>query len=434
MMNFQFKTLRPRPALASSLLASILLLLAVCQASYAEYQPLERIAAIVEDSVILQSEVDERINTIKADLFNNPSPMPPDDILKKQILDQLILESIQLQLAEKNGIRVSDNVLSDTMEKIAAQNGKNLNEFKKSIEDQGLIYKDIREKIRKDLILSRLRQKMVANRINITEQDVKNYLNSPEGKEKLSASYRLGHVLVENEQQAQTLYEQLTKGADFFQIAASYGEPKDLGLRKVEQLPTILTKPAQKLSMGEVAKPIKSASGYHVIQVLEKQGGDYKIVKQTKARHILIKPNEIRTKQNAKQMIDDIRAQIDQGKSFAELARTYSEDPMSASAGGDLGWSVSGDFVPEFEQVMENTEAGTVSEPFYSNFGWHIVEVMERREHNVGKEFQLDQARSILQQQQFEDEIRLWLREIRQSAFVEIKLPGYENEDSQDKT
>jgi peptidyl-prolyl cis-trans isomerase SurA len=419
-MNINIRIFFSRTALFFT--TSLLLLPSL---SMAEYQSLEKVIAVVEEGVILKSQLEERISTVRADLLKTSRPIPPDDIFREKILDQLILETIQLQLAEKNGIRVSDSTLGDTMEKIAQQNGKSLSEFKVMLEEEGLIYKEIRNQVRKDLLLSRLRQKMVANRINITEQDVKNYLGSTEGQEKLSGAYQLAHILIATEAQANELYKKVKEGADFYNSAKKYGEPNDLGLRKVEQLPTIFVDPAKKLQIGEVSEPIKSPSGFHLVKLIDQKGGDYKLVNQTEVRHILIKPNEIRSKEDAKHLIDDIRLQIISGKSFGELARTYSEDPVSASDGGDLGWSNQGDFVPEFDTVMQDSEIGEISKPFYSTYGWHILEVTDRREHNVGKEYQLNQARAILQQEQFENEIQLWLREIRQDAFVEIK--GKEN-------
>ena len=208
---------------------------------------------------------------------------------------------------------------------------------------------------------------------------------------------------------------------NFLKEAKKTGKEGDLGWRKIEQLPTLFMESAQQLKIGEVAKPIKNESGFHIIKLLDKKGGDHKIVAQTKARHILIKPNEIRSKDEAQHMIEDILNQIAKGKDFAEMARTYSEDPVSANDGGNLGWSAKGEFVPEFDKVMESSEIGAISTPFYSTYGWHILEVTERRDENIGKEFQLNQARSILQQKQFEDEIQLWLREIRQDAYVKIK-------------
>lgn len=391
--------------------------------TFAEFQSLDRIVAIVEDGVILQSQLDERINTIRTEILKSSRPLPPENILQEQILEQIILEKIQLQLAERAGIRIDDSTLSDTMEKIAAQNNKTLSEFKVMVEADGLNYREVRERIRNDLILSRLRQKMVINRINITEQDVKNYLSSSEGQEKLSSAYHLLHILLPNaqEQDAYALSKKLNAGADFIKETKKYGNANDLGWRKIEQLPTLFVEPAQKLTIGEVSQPIKSDSGLHIIKLVDKQGGDHKVVAQTRVRHILVKPNEIRSQEDAKHMIDDLRAQIINGKDFAELARTYSEDPVSANDGGNLGWSKPGDFVPQFETAMADIAIGEVSEPFYTNFGWHILEVLERRDFNIGKEFQLNQARSILQQKQFEDEIQLWLREIRQDAFVEIK-------------
>jgi peptidyl-prolyl cis-trans isomerase SurA len=404
-------------------LIGILLICLISKPTFADYQTLERVVAIAEDSVVLESELQNKINAIKTEIQKSGREMPPHEVLQEQVLEKIIIEKIQLQIAEKAGIRVSDSTLSDTMKKIASQNGKNLNEFKGMIETEGLVYKDIRDQIRNDLIMSRLRQKMVINRINITDQDVINYLNSSEGIEKLSPAFHLSHILIPNNQEDKLneLLKKIENGSDFTSESQKYGKVSDLGWRKIDQLPTILVEPAQKLDIGEVSQAIKSESGFHLIKLLDKEGGDHKIVSQTRVRHILIKPNEIRSKNEAKHMINDIRQQIINGKKFAEMARTYSEDPVSANDGGNLGWSAAGDFVPQFESMMSASKIGEVSPPFYTDFGWHILEVMERREENIGKEYQLNQARSILQQKQFEDEIQLWIREIRQEAFVDIK-------------
>lgn len=420
--RFSFQ-LRNEGAIALLLLFALAIALSTffSPIAHADYQRLEKIVAVVEDGVILQSELDARILSLRKDLMQSSSPIPPDDIFREKVLEQLIIEKIQIQLAEKNGMHVSDSALTETMEKIAAQNGKSLNEFKQVVESDGIVYKELREQIRTNLLLSRIRQRMVSNRINITEQDVENYLNSAEGQEKLSSSFHFLHVLVSDKNKADELYLKLNKGADFQTTANNYGAVTDLGKRKLEQLPSLFVDVAKTMEINQIAKPIESPSGYHIIKLIEKQGGDHKIVKQTLVRHILIKPNEIRSKDDALHLIQDIRQQIVDGKKFEDMARTYSEDAVSANDGGELGWTGDGDFVPEFETVMNATEKGQLSEPFYSVFGWHILEVTDRREHNIGKEFQLDQARSILQQQQFETEIQLWLREIRQDAYVEIK-------------
>lgn len=394
----------------------------------AEFTSLDQVVAIVEEGVILESELQKRIDSITINLKNNNQIVPGKDRLKKDMLDKLILESIQLQLANKNGIRVDDNSLHSTMGKIAKQNNKSLSEFEKMVEEEGLSYEDLRGKIRRDLIMSRLQQKVISNRISITAQDVKNYLSSNEGKTNLSASYRLGHILIAKDNdiniaksKSDELMKKLNTGGDFQKLATQLGQNADLGWRKSDELPTMFHDKVIEMEIGELSIPIKSESGYHLLKLLDKKGGDHKIVQQTNVRHILIKPNEIRTQEDAHQMILDIREQIMGEKSFKAMARTYSEDPVSATEGGTLGWSNPGDFVSQFETVMNQTKLNEISEPFLSNFGWHILQVEGRRNQNIGKEFQTNQARSILQNEQFDEELALWLREIRQDAFVEIK-------------
>jgi len=411
---------------------SILIPFIVSQNLYAQFESIDSIAAIVEEGIILKSQLDERVNTIKHNLANASRPIPSDIEIQKEILEQLILETIQLQLAEKSGIRINDNTLSDTLEKIAKQNGKDLQGFKEMVEEDGLTYKDVRNRVRNDLIIGRLRQRIITNRITISSQDVANYLQSPEGIEKLSASYRLGHILLKNksEDEAQALVASFRNNQNFETEASKRNSSFDLGWRKLEELPTPFVESSKILTIGEIAEPIKTPSGYHIIKLLDKKGGDHKIIAQTRARHILIKPNEIRDRTDSKQTIIDIRQQIvNNEKDFAEMARTYSEDPVSGNDGGNLGWSAAGDFVPVFEKNMNDLDINEISEPFFSTFGWHIIQVLERRQENIGKEHQLNQARAALQKKYYEEEIQLWLREIRENAFVEIKIfPEQEDE------
>lgn len=404
--------------------------------------PLDRVAAVVEDSVILESELQERLHEITANLNEQQTQLPPDDVLRKQVLDRLILESIQLQMGDLMGIRVDDNELNETMTNIARQNGMTINQFRKKVEGEGIPYYKIREQIRRDMIINQVRQRNVGQRVHVSEQDVENFLNSTVGKTQLAADYRLGHILVplpenptpeiveEAEQLANKIYSRLeNKEEDFEQLAVaiSAGENAlkggDLGWRQAAQLPTLFADKVIEMNVGDIAKPIRSASGFHIIKVLDKRGGTEMFVEQYEVRHILVKPNEIRSDSDAKQLIFDIYKKLQAGESFSELAKTYSDDPGSARNGGDLGWTPLGAMVPEFEKVMKNVALNTISKPFQTNYGWHVLEVTDKRNQDMSEEFKVSQAKNHVFRRKFDEELQVWLREIRAEAFVDIKKP-----------
>lgn len=403
---------------------------------------LDRVAAVVEDSVILESQLQERINDIAANLNEQQTQLPPDDVLRKQVLDRLILESIQLQMGDLMGIRVDDNELNETMANIARQNSMTINQFRQQVESEGLPYYKVRDQVRRDMIINQVRQRNVGQRIHVSEQDVENFLNSAIGKTQLAADYRLGHILVplpenptpeiveEADQLANKIYSRLTNNEEDFNqlaVAISAGENAlkggDLGWRQAAQLPTLFADKVIEMGVGDIAPPIRSASGFHIIKVLDKRGGTEMFVEQYKARHILVKPNEIRSDSDAKQLIYDIYKKLQKGDSFSELAKTYSDDPGSARNGGDLGWTPSGVMVPEFDKIMKNAKLNTISEPFQTSFGWHILEVTDKRNQDMSEEFKITQAKNHVFRRKFDEELQVWLREIRAEAFVDIKNP-----------
>ena len=399
---------------------------------------LDRFVALVDDDIIMKSEIDERVATVKARLQQQKTPLPPEDVLEHQVLERMITESIELQMAKKAGIRVDDNQVNDTLEKIANQNHMTPDEFRKNVISEGITWPSLREQIRNELIIGQLRQHKVGSRIHISDQDVDNFLNSEVGKTNLAPDYRLGHILIAippngdvkaAEAKAMMVYNKLKKGADFAQMAAEYSDDEqalkggDLGWRKAAQLPTMFANTVLNMKVGQISTPIRSPSGFHIIKVLKIRGGTEQIVHQTKVRHILIKPNEIRSEDECKQLINDIRNRIVSGKdSFATMAKTYSDDPGSALQGGELGWVNPGSMVPTFEKVMNATKIGQISQPFRTRYGWHILKVEDRRQQDMSKKFRRNRARMILQRRKFDEELDTWLREIRQNAYVEVKL------------
>jgi peptidyl-prolyl cis-trans isomerase SurA len=397
---------------------------------------LDRIAAIVDDSIIMQSELDARMNSVKRQMGGQ---IPPDSMLRPQVLERLILENIQLQMAERGGIQISDQQLTDTVKRIAKQNGMTLEQFNKALAKDGLSYKEAVEQIRTEMIISRVQKFQVNNRVQVSQQDIDYFLASKAGQMAAEAEYRLSHILVSipsqasaNEikaarEKADRILADIAAGEDFQQqaIANSNGRNAlkggDLGWRKQAQLPSLFSDAVDELDVGEVSKPIKSASGFHIIQISDKRGGSTMMVLQHKVRHILVMPNEIRSDKDAKARIKQIHSKLDNGGDFAELAKEYSDDPGSAANGGDLGWVNPGDMVPAFDRVMSEIEPGKLSMPFKSKFGWHILQVEERKETDLGEQVQRNQIRQMLQARQFEEELPIWLRKIRAEAYVDIK-------------
>lgn len=418
--------------------ALFIALLSVVAPPVSATQTLDRIVAIVDDDIIMESELIERTATVRVRMRDQNTSLPPDDALMQQVLERMIVESIELQMAERAGIRVDDNRVNETLENIARQNNMTTEQFRRTVVDEGISWRNLRDQIRRELIVSQLRQRRVGGRIQISDQDVENFLNSEVAKTNLAPDYRLGHILIPvspgsdlnaAEEKALAIYRELQAGADFSRLAAQYsaGEQAlsggDLGWRKAAQLPTLFADTVLDMKAGDVSHPIRSPSGFHIIKVLELRGGTEQFVQQTKVRHILIKPNEIRSEAESQHLIEDIRSRIQSGKEdFASLAKTYSDDPGSALQGGDLGWVNPGSMVPEFEKEMASAPVNKVSEPFRSQFGWHILEVQERRNQDMSEEFRRGRARQMLQRRKFDEELETWLQEIRQEAYVEVKL------------
>ncbi|WP_097459065.1 peptidylprolyl isomerase [Mangrovitalea sediminis] len=416
-------------------------LLLLSTSAAAEQKLLDRVVAVVNDGVILQSGLDARIQTVESRLNAQGTPLPPADILKKRVLDQLILDRIQLQMAEQAGLRVSDNELNDTMQNIAKRNGYTLDQFQQALASEGLTYKEAREQIRQEMLISRIEQRKVDPRVRITDREVQTYLTSQAGKQHTGEQYLIGHILIsvndfnnadqvaKAKQKAEDLLAQLKKGADFKQMAVANSDGSNalnggvLGWRTQEQLPSLIAGVVPNMKVGDVSGLLQSPSGFHIIKLLDTRGGKQHIVEQYKVRHILIKPSEILTDAEAHQKIEDIYQRIKKGASFADLARQYSDDPVSGSDGGELGWVSPGEMVPEFEKVMDATPVGQLSKPFHSQFGWHILEVEATRKKDIGQQLQENEAHQILFRRKYEVELQNWLHEIRSEAFVEFKAP-----------
>lgn len=400
---------------------------------------LDSIVAVVDEDIILQTELDNRVYQIKQGVEEDQ--LPPDDVLVKQVLERLIVESLELQTASRAGIRISDQELNEAMAGIAAQNGMNLTQFRDALVADGIPFADMRNQVKREMQISRVQRGIMNNRIQISEQELDNFLQSELGEMVTADEYHVLHILMAVEAdaesalisqirgKAETLLQELKAGADFKRaaIANSAGQNAlqggDLGWRKPVQLPSIFADRAQKMVVGEVAGPIKSASGFHIIKLIEKRGAQAEgQIAQTHCRHILIKPSEIRSEEEAREFAQQLLLEIREGSAFEKLAEMHSDDPSSALSGGDLDWNQAGTFVPEFEAVMTSLDIDEISEVFKTVHGYHIVQVTGRRIEDFSEEFRRGQADNYLRSRKFEEELETWLREIREEAFVDIRI------------
>ncbi|MEM1113716.1 MAG: peptidylprolyl isomerase [Pseudomonadota bacterium] len=403
----------------------------------AETQVLDQVVAIVDDDIIMASELRNRLDTVTATLQSREIEMPPEDVLIRETLDRLILESIQMQLGARVGVRISDAQLNGAMGRIASQNGLTLDQFRVAMEQQGQSYIAAREQIRREMVIQRVQSGNVNQRIQITEQEVENFLATDEGKKMSQPEYRILHALLElpsgisrDEEAAAAAYvdglvRRIRAGEPFDQvIGSSTGRYTftggDLGWRSRDDLPSLFAEVAPQLGQGETSDPIRSASGLHVIYMGAVRGGE-QMVSQTKVRHILVKPSEIMSDNQARDLVANLKVRAKDGEDFGDLAREYSEDIGSAQEGGELGWTQPGQMVPEFEQAMNATPVGEISDPVRSQFGWHVLEVEGRRDQDVTDQAIKNKASEYLHSRKYQEELDAWLRKIRDEAFVDIK-------------
>ncbi|TBW38102.1 molecular chaperone SurA [Azotobacter chroococcum] len=418
------------------LLATLLLGTAV----HAEVRPLDRIVAIVDNDVIMQSQLEQRLREVEQTIAKRGAQLPPRDQLGAQVLERLILENIQLQIGARAGIRIGDEELAQAMATIAQRNGLSLEQFQAALARDGLSFDDAREQVRREMVISRVRQRVVADRIQISDHEVQNFLASELGKLQLSEEFRLANITIPlsdgaspeqiqaAEQQVLEIYRQLRSGTDFAQlaIARSAGETAleggEIGWRKAAQLPPPFDGLVSQLPVGGVTEPVRTPGGYIILKLLEKRGGSVQVRDEVHVRHILIKPSEIRSETEARRLIERIHERIRNGEDFAELAKSFSEDPGSALNGGDLNWIDPNILVPEFREMMANTPAGELSPPFKSPFGWHVLEVLGRRATDSSTQVREQQALNVLRNRRYDEELQSWLRQIRDEAYVESKL------------
>lgn len=408
--------------------------------SLAEVRLLDSIAAVVDNDVVMMSELNDRVSTIYTRIQQSGTEPPPREVLAAQVLDRLIQERIQIAMALRAGMRIADEELNQAVAQIALQQGLTADQFIDQAKQNGMSLDVIKEQLMMEMMISRVQQAQVNRRINITEQEIDNFLASEEGQVWNSPEVHLGHILLtlsasadsqevaEVNAKADDIIAKLRDGADFRQMAITYSSDQsalqggDIGWRRAAELPAAFIPVAQNLQPGEVSSPLRSDAGIHLLKLYERRGSEKQVINQSFVRHILLKPNQIRDDETTRLELQKIADEILNGADFAEMAKKHSEDIGSALSGGELGWSFPGKFVPEFERVLNDTPLKTLSPPFRSQFGWHILQVTERRNQDFSDEIKRSQAENILRERKFEEELQLWLQEIRDKAFVEIKV------------
>jgi peptidyl-prolyl cis-trans isomerase SurA len=402
--------------------------------------PLDRIAVIVNDEVITSHELDNRVAAVLRQLARQGTPAPGRSELTKQLLERLITDKIQLQYAKESGVRVDDQQLDRAIQRIAESNSMTLQVFRDNIEKEGLTFSAFREDVRSEIVMQRLREREVENHLIVSEGEVDAYL-AEQAKTVSLDEYNLAHILVRLPEQAsaeqietarrraETALGQVKSGTDFRQVAVAFSDAPDalqggaLGWRALDRLPTIYVDAATKLKPGEVSAVLRSSNGFHVLKLIDKRGGNGPPkVQQTHVRHILIRTSEVVSEDEAKRKLLALKQRLDNhAADFAELAKSNSNDG-SASKGGDLGWVYSGDMVPEFERAMNALKEGEISAPVQTQFGFHLIEVLGRRDEDVSQERQRVEARQALRARKSDESYQEWLRQLRDRAYVEYHL------------
>jgi peptidyl-prolyl cis-trans isomerase SurA len=404
-------------------------------------ESVDRIVAVVNEDIVLDSEVERQIQRFRAQMREQGQTLPPDEVIRQQMLERMVLTRLQQQLAERTGIRVDDEAVNRAIGDIAGRNKVSVDEFKQIIARDGYDYEAFRDDIRTEIMIARLRQRDVDNLVTVTDREIENFLATRGAEASAETEFHIQHILVatsaENTPEeieaiavrAAEAHAKAEGEEDFGLVAAEYSdagqtpEEYDLGWRKESQLPSIFAPVVPRLAAGAVSEVFRSPNGFHIVKLLETRGSAQHIVKQTRARHILVRTGEAVSTDDARTRLSQLRARILGGEDFADLARSNSDDRGSSIKGGDLGWVSPGDMVPEFEQVMNTLADGEVSEPFASQFGWHLMQVLEHRDYDGTEEVRRSQARETIRKRKLDEEREAWLRRLRDEAYVEFREP-----------
>ncbi|WP_436914997.1 peptidylprolyl isomerase [Acinetobacter gandensis] len=416
---------------------ALALCLSASMPTFADAQPKDEIVAVVDNSVILRSDLDQSIAEITHQLQSKKQTVPPIEYLQQQALEQLITRQAQLEQVKRYNVKADEKSLNEAVLKVAKDSGStSLEAFQQKLDAIAPnTYSSLRARIAEDIALQRLRQQLVTSRIQISDQDVKNFLSSPQGQAALGNQVHVLHVRISGGENAVKIAEDVRKelatSNDAKAISTKFStkdtkvDAADMGFRSLSDIPDELAARVSPLQVGQTTELISVRDGVHVLKLIERKASDQKaIVPQFQTRHILIQPSEVVSPENAKQMIDSLYTRLQKGEDFAVIASTFSNDPGSAANGGSLGWVSPGVMVPEFEAKMKETPKGEISKPFQSQFGWHILQVTDTRQQDMTQEVQERMARQLLGERQFDTELDSWLREIRNNAFVDIKDPA----------
>ena len=401
---------------------------------------LDRIAAIVNDGLVLKSELDAQMDAVTKRLQEQKVELPSQSVLKQQVLDRLIVQEIQMQRAKHVGLTISDEQLNSALQEIAARNKIPFDQLPTALAAQGIDYKQYRESMRKELTLNTLRQRDVISHINVTPRELDQYL----ARQQSAASndeFNVSHILLslpaaatpqqleEISHKAQDLAARAAKGEDFGQLAIANSNSStaldggQLGWRKGGQLPQFVLDLVVKMKPGDVSEPVRTPSGFHIVKLNERRSGEVAvIINQIHVRHILMKPNELDDDETVRQKLAKLRDRIEKGEDFSGIASTSSEDPGSAPDGGDLGWSGPGTFVPEFDKAIADLKVNEISEPFKTRYGWHIVQMLGTRTYDSTEDVRRQKAFVAIRESKADEETELWVRALRDEAFVEIKM------------
>ena len=405
--------------------------------SYAVLKQLDKIVVIVNNDIITQTMLQNRLSDFQKQLELGRNANIDPDAIRKQVIERMIRDQIQLQQAKQFGITVDDLSLNRMLEQLAKNNKMTLESFRDTIESEGLNYTRFREQTRDEIIINQLQKRLVANKVSVSEQEIAQHIKQNESKSSSNIRYHLRHILIAtpeaasakdiatSKKKAEAIYQKIKNGEKFQDLALKESNGRnalnggDLGERKKNELPQLFINAIKTLKTDETSQPVKSASGFHLLQLV-KSSQDKIIIQQIHARHILIRTSSDLNDDQARQKLLDLKQKIADGENFSELASQFSDDPGSKTNGGDLGWTGPGDFVPEFENVANSLTTGQVSEPFKSPFGWHLLEVLEHRNQDRTETNKESQARNAIKKRKIDEELRLWLRRIRDEAYIEF--------------
>ena len=402
---------------------------------------LDRIVAVVENDVIMESELRQRVNVLIKQFEKNPEALPTQDILIEQVLQRLIVERLQLQLAEQRGIQIDELTLDQTMRNLAKRNRMTLEQFRQVLVQQGLDYAAYREQVRNEMVLDQLRQRTINDKIQVSESEIEELVKkSDKDLLKKEYEYHIAHILIavpenpkpgqleRSQHRAALVFDRAKAGNNFAKLAIAASDAQDalqggdLGWRNLAQIPEVFLQQIEGMEAGDVSQIGRTAAGFHIFKVLDRRAIENTMVDQVLVRHILVRTNALTTDEAAERKLSELKRRIEQGDNFEDLAKAHSDDPGSAVSGGKMDWTVSSNFVPKFKEVVDTLETNKICEPFKSRFGWHIVEMLDKRRHDNSQDAMRIEAREQIRQRKIEEETELWLRQLRDESYIENRL------------